>query len=88
MSDVDAAAFNLSGVKILLVDSWSTFFIHNKPVFSNVTRSLSRSSPDCIILDNWVFYVILADELFAKALQIFASCHLLIMIYLENQLHQ
>ena len=34
-----------------------------------------RISPDCIILDNFVFEnLILADELFAKALQTFETC--------------
>ena len=38
-------------------------------------KSVPRNPPDCTGLDNWVFdNFILADELFAKALQRFASC--------------
>ena len=47
------------------------------------TRSRILNSPDCIILDNRVFEnLILADEPFAKALQIFETC-----VSVNNSLH-
>ena len=60
-----------------LANGLVTFFINGSPVFSNGPRSLPRNLPDCIILDNWVFDNLKSvDELFAKALQIFAICQL------------
>ena len=48
----------------------SIFFIKGKTVFINCPRSLSRSPPNCTILDSWDFdNLIWADELFAKSLQ-------------------
>ena len=48
----------------------STFFIKNKPVFSNSPKSLPRNPSVWTILDRWVFdNFILADELFAIALR-------------------
>ena len=37
---------------ILSVRSLITFFINGNPVFNNGPRSLPRTLPDCIILDN------------------------------------
>ena len=60
---------------MFLDNGWSTFDINEKTVFSNGSRSLPRSPPVCIILCNCIFdSFILADELFTKALQIFATC--------------
>ena len=64
-----AAAVNYNGIKTLLANDGSSFFINGKPIFSNESRNLPRNSPDCIILDSWVFdSLILADKLLAKAL--------------------
>ena len=43
-----SAAANLNGIKTLLANSWSTFFINGKPFFNNGTRNLQRNCPDCI----------------------------------------
>ena len=44
-----------------------------------------KASHSCTILDNWVFgNFILADEPFAKALQIFKIVFQLTIIYVEN----
>ena len=51
------------------------FFNNGNSVFNNGPRSLPRNPPDCIILNNWVFdTLILAYELFVKALRRFATC--------------
>ena len=76
-----AAAFNLNGIKTLLANGFSTFFIKGKPVLSNRPKSLAKNPPDYLILDNWYFEnVILADEPFAKALQTFVT-FLIILIF-------
>ena len=54
-SAADAAAVNPKGIKTLLANGLITFFINGNPVFSNGPRSLPSYSPDCIILDIWVF---------------------------------
>ena len=60
---------------MFLDNGWSTFDINEKTVFSNGSRSLPRNPLVCIILCNCIFdSFILADELFTKALQIFATC--------------
>ena len=65
-----AAAVNYNGIKTLLANGGSTFFINGKTIFSNESRNLARNSPDCIILDRWIFdSLILADKLLAKALR-------------------
>ena len=65
----------LTGIKTLLANGLITFFINGSPVFNNGPRSLPRYPPDCTILDNWVFdNLISIYELFAKDLQIFATC--------------
>ena len=51
-SAADAAAVNPNGTETVLANDLITFFINGNPVFSNGPRSLPRSPPDCIILDN------------------------------------
>ena len=71
----DAAVVNPNGTKTFLANSLSTFPIKGKPVFSNGTKSLIRNSPNCAILDSWVYEIfLLADEPFAKALRILETC--------------
>ena len=74
-SVADAAAANLNGIKTLLANGLSTFFIKGKPVFSNGRRSLPKSPPDCLILCNWVFDDFTsAEEPFETALRSFETC--------------
>ena len=40
MSVAVVAAVNPNGIKTLLVNGWSTFFINGNPVFSNGRKSL------------------------------------------------
>ena len=41
----------------------------------NISSETNRNYPDCIILENWIFEVIiLADEPFAKAFHIIGTC--------------
>ena len=69
-----SAAGYANGIKTLVANGLITFFINGNPVFCNGGRSLSRNPPDCIILENLVFHdLVLADELFAKALERFAT---------------
>ena len=66
----DAASVNPNGIKELLANGWSTFFINGKPGFSNGLRNLPRNPLDCTILENWLFdSLILGDKLLAKALR-------------------
>ena len=45
------------------------------PVFSNGSKNLSKSAPDCPLLCCWVFHnVILADWPFAKVLRSYETC--------------
>ena len=75
VSAADTVAVNPNGIKTLLANGLITFYIKGNPAFSNGPRSLPRNPPDCIILDNWVFdRLISINELFAKALQRFATC--------------
>ena len=70
-----AAAVKPNGIKTLLANGLSTFFIKGNPVFSNGPESLSKNPPDCLILCNRVFdYFTLTDEPFAKALRSFETC--------------
>ena len=70
-----AAAVNPKGIKTLLANGLTTFFINGNPVFSNGPSDLLRNPPDCIIFDNWVFdNLISADELFAKDLKRLETC--------------
>ena len=62
-SDADAAAVIPKGIKTLLANDLTTFFIKGNRVFSNGPSNLVRNPPDCIIYDNWVFdNLILVDE--------------------------
>ena len=71
----DAAPVNPSGIKTLLANGLSTFFVKGKPAFSNSPKSLPRSPLDYPILCKWVFgNFILADELFAKPIQNLKTC--------------
>ena len=71
-SFADAAAVNPNGIKTLLGNDLITFSIKIHAVFSNGPKSLHKNPPDCPILCNWVFdNLILAEELFAKALRSF-----------------
>ena len=74
-SVADAAAVNHNGIKMLLANVLSTFFIKGKQKFSNGPESLPKNPPSCPILCNWVFdNFTLAEELFAKALRWFETC--------------
>ena len=42
-----AAAVDSSGIKMLLANGLSTFFIKGNPVFSNGLKSLPKSLPGC-----------------------------------------
>ena len=66
-SVADSATANPKGIKILLANALSTFFIKDKPGFCNGHKSLPKNLPSCPILDKWVFdNFILSDEAFAK----------------------
>ena len=52
-SAADAAAINPKGIKILLANGLTTFFINGNPVFSNGPSNLPRNPPDWIILEIW-----------------------------------
>ena len=62
-SVADAAAVNPNGIEMLLANGLITFPIEDNPVFSNGPKSLHKNPPN---FDN----SILAEELFAKALQV------------------
>ena len=65
-----ATAVNPNGIKKLLGNDVSTFFINEEPVFNNGPRVLPKNSPQSICLHSWAFDdFILAFELFAKVLQ-------------------
>ena len=65
------ATVNRNGTKMLLANSWSTFYIKGKPVlYNNDSKILPGNLPDYLILENWAFdNFILAEELAAKALR-------------------
>ena len=48
----EATAVNLNGIKTRLAIGLSTCFIKGKPVFIDGFKSLTRNSPDCVILDS------------------------------------
>ena len=74
-SVTDAAALNLFSIKTVLANGLSTFLIKVSPVFSNCSKILPKNHPNCLILCNWFFdNFILAQEVFAKALQSFETC--------------
>ena len=69
-SVVDIAAVNPNGIKMLLANRLSTFFIKGNPGFSNGPKSLLKNPPDFPILCNWVFdNFILSDEPFSTVLR-------------------
>ena len=71
----------LTVVKSFFANGVITFLIKGKPVLSNEPKSLLRNLLDCIILDSWIFDdFILADGLFAKALQTYQ----LITVYVKK----
>ena len=73
-SAANVSAVNPNGVKTLLANELITFVINCNPVFNIGPRNIPRNTPDCIILNNWVFdSIISVDELIAKALQRFAT---------------
>ena len=66
-SVADAAVVNPNGIKTLLANGLSTFFIKGKPVLRNGPKSPPKNPRDCPILCNRVFdSFILAGVLFAK----------------------
>ena len=70
-----AAAVSPNGIKTLLANGLSTFFIKGNPVFNNGPKSLPKNPPHSSILCNRVFdNFILAEELFSKALRSFEIC--------------
>ena len=70
VSVADAAAVNSDGIKTLLASGLRIFIIESDQVFSNGPKILTKNSPDCHILSNWVFdNFILAEELSSKALR-------------------
>ena len=68
-SVADTAAINGNGIKVLLSNGFSTFFIKGNPAFINGPKILPKNPLDWPFLWNWFFggYV-LADKLFAKVL--------------------
>ena len=60
---VDTATVNLNGIKTLLPDGLSIFFI-------NGNNQPDRTTSDSCLFDNFI----LADGLFEKTLQIFETC--------------
>ena len=63
-SVADVAVVDPNGIKTLLANVFSTFFIKGKTFFSNDPKILPKSLCGCPILYNWVFdRFILADEL-------------------------
>ena len=51
-SAADTAELNHTGIETLLANGLISFFINGNPDFTNGLRSLPRSPPQCIILDN------------------------------------
>ena len=75
ISVADAAVANPNGIKVLLPNGFSTFFIKGKPVVSNGPRSLTKNPLDYPMLDIWVFdNFTLPNELLGKALQSLENC--------------
>ena len=88
-SVADASAVNPNGIKTLSASGLSIFFIKGNLVSSNGSKSLPKDPPDYPILCNWVFdNFILADDLFAEALQSFETYVLVNnTIYVEYYSH-
>ena len=75
VSVVDTAAVNPNDITTLLADGLSTFPIKGNPAFRNGPKNLPKNLRLCPILCNLVFdSLILAEELFAKALRSFETC--------------
>ena len=79
----DAAAVNPNGIKTLLVYGLNTFSLKEMQLLVVVLKvylkilliSLPKNPPDFPILCNWIFDdFVLADELFANALQSLETC--------------
>ena len=69
MSVAEAAAVNRNGIKTLLANCLSIFFIKGNPVFSNGPKGLPKNPCDSPILCDWVFEnLILTEEVFVKVL--------------------
>ena len=66
----DAPAANSNGIKTLLTNGLSIFFIKGKSVFSNGPKRLPKNPLDSPILENCFFDFILSDEPFEKDLRI------------------
>ena len=54
-SVADTSAVNPNGIKTLLANGLSTFFIKVNSVFSNGPKCLLKNCPDYPILCNWFF---------------------------------
>ena len=69
------ATVSINGIKTLLDNCLTAFFIKGKPVFNNRSRNLPKNPLDCIISGNGVFDdFILPDEPFPKALRSLETC--------------
>ena len=53
-SVADTVAVNPNGIKTLSANGLNTFFINDKPGFSNGRGSLPKNSPNCTTSDSWV----------------------------------
>ena len=58
MSATHAAAVNLNGIKALLDNGLSIFFINGNPDLSHGPRSLPRHLHDHTILGTWVLRIL------------------------------
>ena len=66
------AAVNPNGIKTLLANYLSVFFLNGKP---SDLRSVAIKYLDCTIFESWVFdNLIIVDKLYAKVLQTFTVC--------------
>ena len=83
VSDAAAVNPNGNGIKTLLVYSLNTFSLKEMQLLVVVLKvylkilliSLPKNTPDFPILCNWIFDdFVLADELFANALQSLETC--------------
>ena len=66
---------NPNDLKMLLANGFSTFLSKDKPVLNNGPETLSRNSPNYIIIDSWVFKnFTLFDEALPNPFQILQTC--------------
>ena len=73
MSAANATAVKPSGIKIHSTNNLCTYFINGKPNFVNI-QNLPRNPLDCSVLESSVFdNFVVANKLFAKALQSFRT---------------